>query len=141
MPLPILPQHLESYSLWLKAQNYQPNTIRNYLFDLQLLLKGSGNQLSLETISAFISSNANQNNSLRRLASISKFCLFALDQKLTDQNLFLLAKKQSSSTPRLSTSKLLSEFSAYLTHLGKSPITIKNYQSDLRQFIDFCEHQ
>jgi len=137
----VLPQHLKSYSLWLKSQNYQPNTIRNYLFDLQLFLKNTDNQLSAESISSFVSSNANQNNSLRRLASISKFCQFALDQKLTDQNLFLLAKKQSSSTPRLSTSELLSEFSTYLAHLGKSPVTIKNYQSDLRQFINFCEHQ
>jgi site-specific recombinase XerD len=140
MPL-ILPQHAKSYSLWLKSQNYQPNTIRNYLFDLQLFLKSSGNQLSLKTLSAFISSNTNQNNSLRHLASISKFCQFLFDQKLTDQNLFLLAKKQLTSTPRFSVSDLLAEFSVYLTHQGKSPITIKNYQGDLRQFIDFCEHR
>lgn len=137
----VLPQHLKSFSLWLTSSGYQPNTIRSYIFDLQLFLKNTNQELSVRSISDFISSNANQNNSLRRLASLSKFCLFAFDQKLTDQNLFLLAKKLSVSTPRYSVSELLNEFSSYLTHLGKSPITIKNYQSDLRQFIDFCEHQ
>ncbi|KKR66935.1 MAG: hypothetical protein UU09_C0043G0002 [Microgenomates group bacterium GW2011_GWA2_40_6] len=137
----VLPQHLKSFSLWLTSSGYQPNTIRSYIFDLQFFLKNTNDQLSVESISTFISSNANQNNSLRRLASLSKFCLFAFDQKLTDQNFFLLAKKQSVSTPRFSVSELLSEFSTYLIHQGKSPVTIKNYQSDLRQFIDFCEHQ
>lgn len=141
MSFSILPQHLKSYALWLKASGYQLNTIRNYILDLQLYLKSSSNQLSEVHISSFISSNINQNNSLRRSASLSKFCQFALDQKLTDQNLFLLAKKQLSSTPHISVSELLSEFSDYLVHQGKSPITIKNYQSDLRQFIDFCEHR
>ena len=142
MSLLVTPLHLETYSSWLIIQKYQTNTIRNYLLDLKMFLEFSNNVLNSTSITDFIINNSGQNNHSRHLASISKFCQFALDQQLIDSNPFSLAKKHAENpSPTRDLDLLLTQFAQSLGRNHKSPTTIKNYLGDIRQYISFCESQ
>ncbi|MFA7300686.1 MAG: site-specific integrase [Candidatus Shapirobacteria bacterium] len=142
MTLIVTSAHIETYTQWLVSQNYQTNTVRNYLLDLKDFLKDSSNTLTTQTISDFIGRDSGQNNNARHLASISKFCQFALDQQLITDNIFSLAKKHSENpTKTRDMGLLLIQFAQSLAREHKSPITIKNYLGDIRQYIRFCESQ
>ncbi len=142
MSLLVTPLHLETYSSWLVLQKYQTNTVRNYLLDLKMFLENSKNILSSPSITDFIASDSTQNNHARHLASISKFCQFALDQQLITENFFSLAKKHAQNpSPTRDLNRLLSQFAQSLAREHKSPTTIKNYLGDIRQYISFCESQ
>lgn len=142
MEIIIIPAILDSFVNWLSAQKYQSNTIRNYLLDLKMFLESSQNILSQKSITDFITKDSAQNNHARHLASISKFCQFALDQQLSTTNLFSLAKKHSENpSPTRDLDLLLTQFANSLAREHKSPITIKNYLGDIRQYISFCESQ
>jgi site-specific recombinase XerD len=132
--------HLESFENWLVAQKYQTNTIRNYLLDVKDFLSSSADVLSSQTVTDFIAQDAGQNNHARHLASISKFCQFALDQQLIDVNPFSLAKKHAQNPPETRDLEvLLTQFAQNLSRQHKSPITVRNYLGDIRQYIRFCE--
>ena len=88
MAISILPQHLNSYSLWLQKRQYQSNTIRNYLQDLKTFLTYSNFQISSEIIKNYIQEITGKNNSKRHLASLASFCQFLLNQHITQSNLF-----------------------------------------------------
>lgn len=140
MTLFVTDHQLQSFENWLTAQKYQTNTIRNYLLDVKDFLQGAADVLSSETVSQFIARDAGQNNHSRHLASISKFCQFAQDQQLTPENLFSLAKKHAENpSPTRDLDLLLTQFTQSLAREHKSPITIKNYLGDIRQYIRFCE--
>lgn len=142
MTLLVTLNHLETYSSWLKSQNYQNNTVRNYLLDLKVFLEGANQTLSEGSITDFIAKDSGQNNHSRHLASISKFCQFALDQQLITDNPFTLAKKHANNpSPTRDLDLLLTQFAQSLARDHKSPITIKNYLGDIRQYIHFCESQ
>lgn len=142
MKLTVTILHLENYRSWLISQKYQTNTIRNYLLDLKFFLTTATDILSPESITSFITQDSTQNNHSRHLASISKFCQFALDQQLISTNFFSLAKKNSQSPlPTRDLDLLMSQFAQNLNREHKSPITVKNYLSDIRQYIHFCESQ
>ena len=142
MEIIITPTILESFVNWLSVQKYQTNTIRNYLLDLKLFFENNSSTLSSETVSNFITKDANQNNHARHLASISKFCQFAYDQQLINSNIFSLSKKHANNpSPTRDLDLLLTQFAHSLAREHKSPITIKNYLGDIRQYISFCESQ
>lgn len=142
MTLSVTNHHLETYSSWLVTQKYQTNTIRNYLLDLKVFLEGANNTLSSESITNFIATDSNQNNHSRHLASISKFCQFALDQQLISENFFALAKKHAENpSPTHDLNLLLTQFAQSLARDHKSPATVRNYLGDIRQYITFCESQ
>jgi site-specific recombinase XerD len=108
--------------------------------DLNNFLTNFNFELSEDSITKFIASDAQQNNHSRHLASISKFCQFALDQQLITSNIFSLAKKHyQNPSPTRDLNLLLSQFNQSLAREHKSPITIKNYLYDIRQYIRFCE--
>ncbi|PJE66597.1 hypothetical protein COU93_03465, partial [Candidatus Shapirobacteria bacterium CG10_big_fil_rev_8_21_14_0_10_36_6] len=118
------------------------NTIRNYLLDLKMFLEFSNNVLSSTSITDFIINNSGQNNHSRHLASISKFCQFALDQQLISQNYFALAKKHAvNPSPTRDLDLLLTQFAQSQARDHKSSTTIRNYLGDIRQYIRYCESQ
>ena len=140
MTLFVNDHQLQSFENWLNSQEYQTNTIRNYLLDIKDYLHESNNTLSSEMVSDFITRDAGQNNHARHLASISMFCQFALDQQLTTENILTLAKKHAENPSKTYDLKLLlNQFAQSLAREHKSPITIKNYLGDIRQYIRFCE--
>ncbi len=142
MTLIVTQNHLEAYSSWLISQNYQTNTVRNYLLDLKVFLEGSNNSLSSEAITDYIAKDSGQNNHARHLASISKFCQFALDQQIITDNPFSIAKKHAvNPSPTRDLDLLLTQFAQSLNREHKSPITVRNYLGDIRQYIRFCESQ
>lgn len=140
MPLNILPQHLDSYTLWLHNHQYQSNTIRNYQQDLKTYLSLSNNEVSEESISRYFKEVSNKNNSSRYLASLSIFCQFLLDQHLTDTNLFKQTKKHLHRQPSLDLEKLLIQYQNFLIKDHKSDLTIKNYLNDIHQFFDWLKN-
>ena len=135
-------QLLPSFKLWLQAKNYQPTTVKNYIADTNKYLRHTAKQnpLSSSTISAYTSHLANQNNVKRYLASLHKFCQFALDQHLTSKNIFKTAQKIqkrtcSSPTPSTNLPHLLTQFETHLVKQKRSPSTVRNYLNDLHQYI------
>jgi site-specific recombinase XerD len=134
MNLDILPQYLNSYSLWLQNHQYQSNTIRNYLQDLRSYLVFSNNQISQELIIKYFQQVTLKNNSGRYLASLSIFCQFLLNQHLTDINLFKHAKKHLLRKPTFDLDKLLIQYQNSLVKDHKSNLTVKNYLNDIHQY-------
>lgn len=142
MVFQVLPIHLQNYTSWLTLQKYQTNTIRNYLLDLKNFLTLSQNTLSESSITDFISHDSSQNNHSRHLASISKFCQFTQDQQLIIDNPFSLAKKHLLTPQKThNLDLLLTQFAQSLNRSHKSPITVRSYLTDIRQYISFCESQ
>lgn len=133
---------LQNFKLWLQTKNYQPTTVKNYISDTNKYLRHAAKQnpLSPVTISTYITHLSRQNNAKRYLASLHKFCQFALDQNLTSKNIFKTAQKiqkQTSPPSTLSTNLplLLSQFEAHLIKQKRSPSTVRNYLNDLHQYI------
>jgi len=139
MILTLLPQHLNSYTLWLQNHQYQSNTIRNYLQDLRTYLAFSQNEISKESISKYFDEVSLKNNSSRYLASLSTFCQFLLDQHLTDTNLFKQVKKHLARQPSLDQEKLLIQYQSFLIKDHKSDLTIKNYLNDIHQYFNWLK--
>lgn len=139
MILTILPQHLDSYILWLKNHQYQSNTIRNYQQDLKTFLSLSHNEVSEESISKYFIEFSNKNNSSRYLASLSTFCQFLVDQHLTDTNLFKQTKKHLQRQPSIDLEKLLIQYQNFLVKGNKSALTVKNYINDIHQYFDWLK--
>lgn len=140
MILIILPQHLDSYTLWLQNHQYQSNTIRNYQQDLKTYLSFSQNQISEDSISKYFEVFSSKNNSSRYLASLSTFCQFLLDQHLTDINLFKQTKKHLRRQPSLDLDKLLIQYQNFLIKDHKSDLTVKNYLNDIHQYFDWLKN-
>lgn len=140
MTLTLLPQHLNSYTLWLQNHQYQSNTIRNYLQDLKTYLVFSKNQISNELISKYFEYVSKKSNSPRYLASLSTFCQFLLDQHLTSTNLYKQVKKHSARQPSFDIEKLLMQYQNFLIKDHKSDLTVKNYLNDIHQYLDWLKN-
>lgn len=140
MTLIILPQHLDSYTLWLQNHQYQSNTIRNYQQDLKTYLSFSKNEVSEDSISKYFEVFSSKTNSSRYLASLSTFCQFLLDQHLTEVNLFRQTKKHLRRQPSLDLEKLLMQYQNFLIKDHKSNLTIKNYLNDIHQYFDWLKN-
>jgi len=140
MILTILPQHSNSYTLWLQNHRYQSNTIRNYLQDLKTFLSFSKNQISRDLVTAYFQEVSSKNNSRRYLASLSSFCQFLVDQQLTTTNLYKQTKKHLRRQTSLSTKTLLIQYQNYLIKDNKSDLTIKNYINDIHQYFDWLKN-
>ena len=139
MVLIILPQHLDSYTLWLQNHQYQSNTVRNYQQDLKTYLSFSKNEVSENSISKYFEVFSSKTNSSRYLASLSTFCQFLLDQHLTEVNLFRQTKKHLRRQPSLDLEKLLMQYQNFLIKDHKSDLTIKNYLNDIHQYFDWLQ--
>ncbi len=137
MAISILPQHLNSYSLWLQKRQYQSNTIRNYLQDLKTFLTYSNFQISSEIIKNYIQEITGKNNSKRHLASLASFCQFLLNQHITHSNLFRKGQRKIRHAQNEDVNSLLIQYQEQLKKENKSNLTIKNYLNDIHQYFDW----
>lgn len=137
MAISILPQHLNSYSLWLQKRQYQSNTIRNYLQDLKTFLTYSNFQISSEIIKNYIQEITGKNNSKRHLASLASFCQFLLNQHITQSNLFRKGQRKIRHAQNEDVNSLLIQYQEQLKKENKSNLTIKNYLNDIHQYFNW----
>jgi site-specific recombinase XerD len=131
-----------SYRSWLSSKSYSDSTIRNYLSDLYTYFDsvGKDNPFDPKVISTFVNKISANSNYRRYLASLASFCQFALDQKLIDHNPLKKIRQSLSSPPPPTIDTLLSQFATYLSTHHATPSTIKNYLSDLRQYINWADN-
>ncbi|MFA5828538.1 MAG: hypothetical protein WC841_04260 [Candidatus Shapirobacteria bacterium] len=123
---------LNSFHSWLEKRSYNPNTIRNYLVDTRKFIAYTEervvNIFSKAAFGQYVSYLSTQNNSARRLASLNKFCQFALDQKLITSNFFKSALKKHQ---RPSPTKLVESFKYYLKSQNTPQSNIRKYIKNL----------
>lgn len=135
------------FKSWLQARHYQPATIRNYLVDIRKYLSSvsSANPFSPSSLSQFLSQLTGSLNEKRSLASLSKFCQYALDQKLISQNPFTKIRKQhhlSGQNPSHTTpTDLIVQYQSYLLAQKFNSVTIKNYINDIQQYLNWVNDQ
>jgi len=143
--------YLPSFKEWLVAKKYSESTVRNSLVDISKYLNFCQTQspfsppviLSSFSLSSYISLISTQNNTSRYLASLAKFCQFALDQNLITTNpldKILSEVKSDSAVRKPNLDQILDSFKSYLIKHHKTDNTITNYINDLKQYINFC-HQ
>ena len=92
---------------------------------------------SPETLKSYIVNLESDPNLGRYLSSLNKFCQFALDQQLITSNPIKHILRQLQSPPKTNLDDLLKQYQTYLTKKNKTPVTIKNYINDIRQYISF----
>ena len=139
----LTPNTLNSFRPWLTANGYSASTVANYLSDIEKFFKyANDNALNFnkDTITGYIAQIADKNYSGRALASLNKFCQFALDQKIVSVNpLASSSHVRASLVPVPSLEDLILAFQKHLESHHKTPATIKNYINDLHQFIDWSK--
>lgn len=149
-----------SFKIYLKTQSASPITIRNYLSDLnnffswlhqitgidqRIAGKSVFGLFTKETLKEYqthlIQKNIPIRTINRRFSTLRKFGQFAQVQGwLKDnaaekiKNLPDIEEKQKSDSKQI-----LGEFRSYLKQEKTSPMTIKNYLSDLRHFLSWLE--
>lgn len=128
-----------SFKSWLVSKTYSPATIRNYLSDLNAYFEfiENLNPFSPDTVILYLKKIDKDSNYSRYLSSLSKFFQFAIDQKLVSINPLKKAKQPKTQTPN----DILLDYQSFLTKKHFSPVTIKNYLNDIRQFIDWQQNQ
>jgi len=140
---------------WLINRNYSASTQKNYIADITnffAYVSQSNPQVnkiedifSQDIILPYISTLTNKTNYKRYLASLNKFCQFALDQKIISTNPIkriqhgctskYLANNQTNSK------HITDQFAIYLKQQHKSNSTIKNYLIDVNQFLSWANHE
>ena len=128
-----------SFRSWLISKTYSPATIRNYLSDLNAYFDFSkdSNFFSPDTVSVYLKKIDKDQNYSRYLSSLSKFFQFAIDQKLISVSPLKKARQPKTPTP----DDILLDYQSFLIKKHFSPVTIKNYLNDIRQFIDWQQNQ
>lgn len=92
---------------------------------------------SPDTVSVYLKKIDKDQNYSRYLSSLSKFFQFAIDQKLISVSPLKKARQPKTQTPN----DILLDYQSFLTKKHFSPVTIKNYLNDIRQFIDWQQNQ
>jgi site-specific recombinase XerD len=147
--------YLPQFKIWLQTKGYSDSTSRNYLVDLGKYLNYvnrlpqkvsldipagpepvEGHIFSPGILSLYVSYLSDKNNASRYLASLNRFCQFALDQHLISTNP-LKNIHRAPSAPSLS--ELVSLYEQYLTTHNAPISTIRNYTNDLHQYISWLE--
>ncbi len=136
---------ISSFRSWLTSKTYSPATIRNYLSDINNYFSFSQRSnindlttiFSPDTVSFYLKTIEKDSNYSRYLSSISKFFQFAIDQKIISVNPLKKARQVKAPTP----DDILLDYQSFLTKKHFSPVTIKNYLNDIRQFIDWQQNQ
>ena len=134
---------LAPFRSYLLSKSYSDSTIRNYLADVNKYTSYcSSHSLSSPfrptSISAYLHTISSSPNYKRHLASLSQYFRYATDQKLTNHN--PLKEAINPPSPKTSIDSLLSQFATYLANHHLSATTTKNYQNDIRQYIDFLQN-
>ena len=138
--------HTAPFRSWLLHRNYSASTIKNYLADIgkfETFINATNPQTSspfdIDLISNYLVDINNKTNYKRYLASLRKFCQFALDQKVISTNPIKKALnpnvKDIIKPYQDQTNQIINQFSIYLKNQHKSASTIKNYLVDIQQFL------
>lgn len=139
---------LATFKNWLSSKSYSDSTLRNYLSDVNKYLSQlSSPDLAFDETS--LSRYLNELSDLpdqvgkkyapRALASLSKFCQFALDQRLISVNPMRNIAHSSTDKPSYALDTLLADYKSYLVNHHKSESTITNYINDIKQFINYAQ--
>lgn len=142
------------FQSWLINRRYSPSTVKNYLSDINNYLNfiknishssNTKDFFSQQTISSYLTSLTDKTSYKRYLASLNKFCQFALDQQIISSNPIAKIRKNKSSTisqtTQTGTKDIINQFSLYLKHQKKSNSTIKNYLVDIGQFLAWADNE
>lgn len=124
-------QLLLSFKSWLQKRQYNQNTIRNYLSDVNKFL------LSNVNIENYLSQLLDTNGSSRQVSSLKKFIEFELDQKIISKNPIKKLLKPSHQPNQNTANYLLNQYKIFLFKHNKDELTIKNYLNDIRQYLSF----
>jgi len=141
--------HTAPFKSWLLHRNYSASTIKNYIADIgkfETFINTSypktQDPFATTVISGYLSSLTDKLNYKRYLASLKKFCQFALDQKVISANPIKKVLNPTATNNvkpnQHQTGKLISQFSIYLKNQHKSPSTVKNYLVDIHQFLNWA---
>ncbi len=124
---------LTPFRRWLISRNYSPATVRNYLADTNryLFFAKTNPPFSPDILKTYLQSLSADSNAKRYLASLNKFCQYALDQRLISHNPLKNLKKQ----PKSTIEELLQQYQKHLEKHKVAPVTIKNYIGDIKQFL------
>ena len=152
----------KEFCLYLKTKNVSLVTQKNYLSDLGhflnwfiFFLKSKNvdvdeNNLSTSTLCSFITkevitqykgflslNHISQKTANRRLSTLRKFCSFCISQGWLKEN---PAKKIANiGYPKDQNEEILKKFKLSLNRENISKITVKNYLSDIKQFLIWAE--
>ena len=148
--------YLPQFKIWLAHQGYSESTARNYLADLGKYLEYinhlpqvislnipsspepvEGHILSPTIVGLYVAYLSGKMNSPRYLASLNKFCQFALDQQLISQNP-LKTVHRSPRQPELT--DLVTLYETHLIKHNTPTSTIRNYINDLNQYISWLSN-
>ena len=150
----------ELFRQYLKTQKISSVTVKNYVADIKNFLnwlaaktsikyqvagKSIFGLLTLETIEEYKSDLNTKQIPLstinRRLSALRKFGQFGVSQGWLTKNEAILAENLRSSLvdTQPPSKKILTEFRKHLEKEEISPISIKNYLSDLRHFLSWLE--
>lgn len=148
------------FGLYLQSKNVSAISQKNYLSDLRhflgwfiLVLKSksiSVDHTSPSSLCSFITqelvnryktfltlNQVAQKTANRRLSTLRKFCSFCLSQGWLEQN---PAKKVANiGMKKDPVEQIVKKFGQSLNEEGTSKVTIKNYLSDIRQFLTWTE--
>ena len=148
----------ENYRTYLKTQGLSSVTIKNYVADINHFLdwlqqkthvlhrvagKGIFGLLTIENLKKYKTDLADENTPPstinRRLSALRRFGQFAKSQGWMNQNPVLKIKNVVSESNQSLKQNLLVKFQKSLEEEKVSPLTIKNYLSDLRHFLTWLE--
>lgn len=143
---------ISAYRTWLEHHSYSTQTVRSYLADLNKLLNWASSRriflpstnydaiLSKKVLTDYLASIYQENSYSRHLASLKTFCQFALDQNLIPKDIFPAdyhPSRKPASTPVSEPSQLLAEYQQWLNQQHASTSTVRNYLTDLKDYLSF----
>lgn len=148
----------ENFRTYLKTQGLSSATIKNYVADINYFLdwlyqkthvhhriagKNIFGLFTIETLKKYktdlTDKNAPPSTINRRLSALRKFGQFGLQIEGLNQNPALKIKNVVSESNQSPKQNLLARFQKSLEEEKVSPLTIKNYLSDLRHFLTWLE--
>lgn len=146
------------FKIYLKTQGASPNTLRNYIVDINHFFTWLGQKTGIhhqvagqaifklftqETIGEYktdlLTEKTPPSTINRRLSTLRKFSQFSQEQGWLETNPTSKIKNISQQETKSPAEKVLKNFRNYLEQEKASPLTIKNYLSDLRHFLAWLE--
>lgn len=163
----ILNSSIRCFRLFLDSENISKGSIRSYVSDVRFFLNWFTSflvtnrifsfdqnideistvlkRVNQMTLDAFKNYQVDKNVPLktinRRFSSLRRFGLFSQAQNWSSENPFDTLKNISISKPFPEDKHHFTEFEVDLWKNGATKLTIKNYMSDVRQFVSWSEKQ
>lgn len=136
---------LDSFRLWLLGKNYNSNTVKNYIADVNKYIqyinpRSISDIFSEKNLTSYLLFIISQKNSHRYLTSLTRFTQYASDQNIIRPDLFKKIKDEFYYKRNTSLDPILHTYQKYLSYKNMSLPTIKNYINDIHQFIGWLEN-